>query len=91
MILDYFQFSFKSETRNYIYSDLFDKAYSQDFDSSPLLLKLDYHIGNMNPKMFWALNTSLKPPFLKENGQYLYYGLVNANDFRKREISRMEI
>ncbi|AEA42197.1 hypothetical protein Fluta_0188 [Fluviicola taffensis DSM 16823] len=91
--LDYFQFSFISNTRNYIYGDLLSDEYLKDYDTQNLFYqKIDYYINNIDPKNLKALSFKSKEekPFLKENGQYISPGLATENDSIERDIKRLD-
>jgi hypothetical protein len=89
--MDYFQFSFKSDTRNYVYADFLDCEYMNDFEESDVWIKkLEYHFGNINPKKLLSLSPKQNKPFLKENGQYITPGFANENDTITRNISRLD-
>jgi len=87
--IDYFQFSFISDKRNYVYSDLLGDDYNRDYSSTAFFDKLNYHIGNMNPKKIMDLRTKNDIPFIRENGQYIKHGIAKENDTIKRNIFRL--
>jgi hypothetical protein len=92
--VDYFQFSFLSDTRNYIYADYLGEDYLNDFDSNVLIQKVNYHLRNLTPRPL--LNSILRgipneKPYLKENGQYIRPGIANKTDNVKRDIKRLDI
>lgn len=89
--VDYFEFGLFFNTRNYVYADYFVDEYEKDYDDSILKLKLDYYIENANPKKLKILTTRSKPPFLKDNGQYIKFGKAKESDNIRREISRLKI
>lgn len=86
--VDYFQFSFLADTRNYIYSRYFSKSYSKDFNE-PIKKQVN-DIMKVYQNQFKARVESLfkdgnkNVPYLKENGQYIYYGVATKNDKVKR-------
>lgn len=89
--VDYFQFSFKSDTRNYIYADFFDSKYMDDYEvRSVFIKKMDYYLSNINPKKILSLFPKEDKPLLRENGQYIKPGLANETDTITREINRLE-
>lgn len=89
--IDYFQFSFKSDTRNYVYADFLYSDYMNDFEESEVWQKkFEYHFGNINPKKLLSLRPKKNKPFLRENGQYLKLGFANENDTITRDISRLD-
>lgn len=89
--LDYFQFSFKSDTRNYVYADFLDSKYMDDFEeSSVFVTKMDYYLSNINPKKILSLFPKENKPFLRENGQYIKPGLAKETDTITRDMSRLD-
>ncbi|PKP46456.1 MAG: hypothetical protein CVT95_06985 [Bacteroidetes bacterium HGW-Bacteroidetes-12] len=89
--VDYFQFSFKSDTRNYVYGDLLGNEYMNDFDNSNILLeKVKYLLDNVNPKKLLSLKLKKNKPFLRENGQYIKHGVASENDSIKRDINLLD-
>lgn len=95
--VDYFQLSFLSNTRNYVYADYLGKDYCKDFDDNILINKLEYHLGNANPKKVSSLllnlllRTHKNKPTLKENGQYIRDGAAWEGDKIQRDITRLKI
>ena len=89
--VDYFQFSFKSDSRNYVYADFLENNYLKDFtNTNLLLLKAEYYLSNINPKKLLLLKPRIKKPFLRSNGQYIKYGKAKENDTITREIKRLD-
>lgn len=90
--LDYFQFSFKSDTRNYVYADFFDSKYMDDFEESSVFVKkMDYYLSNINPKKILSLSPKENKSFLRENGQYIKAGLAKETDTITRDMNRLDI
>jgi RNase H-fold protein (predicted Holliday junction resolvase) len=88
--VDYFQFSFKSDTRNYVYADILNKNYLNDFDNNDIWkLKFDYYLSNLDPKKLLSLRSKNNMPFLKDNGQYIKPGLAFETDTIQRDIKRL--
>jgi len=55
---DYFQFNYKSGTRNYIYGDLLSNEYLEDYEEdNKIILKLEHYINTINPRIFLNLPT----------------------------------
>jgi len=76
--VDYFQFSFISNTRNYVYYDYFDSEYQKDFEETNISLKTKYLIQLINPKrIIEILKSKGTISILKENGQYIKPGIAN--------------
>lgn len=89
--LDYFQFSFKSDTRNYVYADFLDNKYMDDFEESSVFVKkMDYYFSNINPKKILSLYPKENKPFLRENGQYIKPGFANETDTITRDMNRLD-
>jgi len=88
--IDYFQFSFFSNTRNYIYGDYLGDNYLKDFDDNILRLKIDYYKTNINPNKLFKSSNSNKP-FIRENGQFINPGVATKNDTVSRDINRLDI
>lgn len=89
--VDYFQFSMKNDSRNYVYADLLDREYMNDFEESRIFVKkLEYHLGNIEPKKILTLFEEKSKPFLKENGQYITPGIAKESDKIERDLSRLD-
>lgn len=89
--VDYFQFSFKSDTRNYIYADYLGSDYMKDFKRNRIFLnKVEYYLGNINPRKILLLSPKENKPFLRNRGQYIVPGLARENDTITRSINRLE-
>jgi len=90
--VDYFQFSFLSGTRNYVYGDFLPENYLSDFEDNNLWkLKFDYYTENINPNKLLLLKPKKHIPFHRENGQYIKHGRAKENDTIQRDISRLAI
>ncbi|MCU0428718.1 MAG: DUF1574 domain-containing protein [Cytophagaceae bacterium] len=88
---DYFQFSFKSDTRNYVYADFLSNDYMNDFEEKNVYIeKIEYYLSNINPKKILSLIPQKDKPFLRENGQYIKPGIAMENDTITRDISRLD-
>ena len=97
---DYFQFGIKSNTRNYVYDELFADGYYKDYDSN----KCSERIANLKQKFF---NNQLLLPkgllkmvlggniigYIKNNGQYIYDSKASPNDkvVRKTKILDLQV
>lgn len=89
--VDYFQFSFKSDTRNYVYADFLDSKYMDDFEESSVFVKnMDYYFNNINPKKILSLYPKENKPFLRQNGQYIKTGFAKETDTITRDMNRLE-
>ena len=61
MGVDYFQFSFLSDTRNYIYGNKFSNEYMKDFENSKNFInKLNFYFEEKATKFKISLNTLLE-------------------------------
>lgn len=89
---DYFQFSFKADTRNYIYADLLHDNYMKDYDESKLFMqKMKYYVGKINPKKLFTYYPEKDRPFLRENGQFIKPGKATETDSISRKIKRLNL
>ncbi|MCR5268067.1 MAG: hypothetical protein K6E16_06110 [Lachnospiraceae bacterium] len=98
---DYFQFSFLSDTRNYVYNNLFPAEYRADYgDLSEIEIKKDYFVrlwSNKQNALLACLRYVLGRPkpehvkMLKENGQYLVYGQADPEEIVDRDYTVMDI
>jgi RNase H-fold protein (predicted Holliday junction resolvase) len=89
--VDYFQFSFMSNTRNYVYADYLGEGYLNDYDDNILKLKAQYYLGNIDPKKLLLFGSASNIPSLKSNGQYLKPGFAKEGDVIQRNIKRLKI
>lgn len=103
MGVDYFQFSFLSDTRNYIYGNKFSNEYMKDFENSKNFInKLNFYFEEKATKFKISLNTLLevmknrkiiKTYKLEENGWY--HEQINKkgqlSDTVKREWEILEV
>jgi hypothetical protein len=92
--LDYFQFSFIGNTRNYIYSGLFADEYKNDYNNNPVDLFLDKtNLLDFNRitylKCLFKKNQSAN--FQKENGQFIQPGVAKIDDANFYSIKRLPI
>lgn len=95
--VDYFQFSFMSDSRNYVYSQLLPKEYSDDYPlfNKALLMGLDNYFGiDKFRTTLNALSTTIKgdtteKAFLKGNGQYIKPGKATKNDKITRDYKML--
>ena len=97
---DYFQFSFLSDTRNYVYSKLFPKEYQQDFgDKSWWSTKQDDYItfwsnkqNALLPCIFLLFNRpAIDVNYQKANGQYIVYGIADPEDVIDRDYTILDV
>jgi hypothetical protein len=98
--MDYFQFSFISDTRNYVYCDYLGQDYLDDFEiNSPFRLKMDYQLSNINPKKLSSIDINKlfstasgnNEILLRENGQYIRPGKARKSDTIERDINRLDL
>lgn len=97
---DYFQFSFLSDTRNYIYSKLFPKEYGLDYASGWLETQEKYIFTQWNARKNVLANslkyilqrgTPEKKNYQKENGQYIAYGTASPDDTANRDSTILDV
>lgn len=98
---DYFQFSFLSDTRNYIYSKFFPEEYMADFGHTSFLEKQEAYYTQLWTNKQNALPSCLRyilgmpapnvVNYQKENGQYVVYGEANPNETVNRDYSILDI
>ncbi|MBP1672852.1 MAG: hypothetical protein H6Q25_667 [Bacteroidetes bacterium] len=89
--MDYFQFSIKSDTRNYVYADFFAKEYLNDYENENILKKkIEYYCGNADPKKLLSLFPKEKKPVLRKNGQLAMFGFSKESDKIERNIKRLD-
>ena len=94
---EYFQFSFISNTRNYIYDNLFDDEYYLDYSNS----YIEELISNC--KQLFITNQTLlirslakivlrqgPKGYIKSNGQYIYDTQASPNDKIKRDSNILD-
>lgn len=95
--VDYFQFSFLSDTRNYVYGRLLGREYMKDFNTSyeEYINKLISVKQNQFVKRF---ETVVKPqgkqskvPYLKKNGQYIRFEVAKETDSVKRDSNMLDV
>jgi hypothetical protein len=89
--VDYFQFSFISDARNHIYGSLLGEDYAKDYNSNYIIQEIKYRLGFLKPEKLQGLEFTEHKPFIKDNGQYIKFGLPKKNDSIKRSIQRLNI
>lgn len=99
--IDYFQFSFLSDTRNYIYSLLLPKEYGDDFEErSWIEAKEDYYTRlwtnkqNVLPDCIKLLMCRVAPAtvnYQKKNGQYVVNGNASPDNFVDRDYTVLDV
>jgi hypothetical protein len=89
--VDYFQFSFVSDTRNYAYADYLGNQYLNDYPSPPFVNKLYYHIENISLKKLLLLKDLDEKPYLKHNGQFIKPGKASKTDKRPSVLKYLPI
>ncbi len=91
--VDYFQFNFLSNTRNYVYNIVFDDEYTKDYKSAlDCYANLKYYLNSINPKQLRGLKWSNNNiPFLRVNGQYIVPESNVGEELITRDISRLDI
>lgn len=89
--IDYHQFSFKSDTRNYVYGDLLGEEYMKDYeDGSTFFPKLEYYLGNIHPNKLRRLKHVDNKPFLRDNGHFVKYSEAKISDTVERDLTRLD-
>ncbi|WP_027728021.1 hypothetical protein [Treponema sp. C6A8] len=103
---DYFQFSFLSDTRSHIYSQLFPKRYIYDFKRNsfsywPHIIQKNYRniqdfVFNDSTtinilRYFFHKPISYQLPYLKDNGQYITYGNAKGTEKEPRDYTILNI
>ena len=95
--IDYFQFSFVSDTRNYIYTPLLGEEYDNDYTilSSNFF---SFFLQKTNilkvERLRYLKNIYLKKNssiYLKNNGQYIRPGKAKSDDSRTYSINRQSL
>jgi hypothetical protein len=89
--VDYFQFSFLSDTRNYVYIDYLGAGYNEDYGDNLFELKLKHHVSNANPLKFLLLKSVKGVPCHRKNGQYVKPGRAKESDGIKRDANRLKL
>jgi hypothetical protein len=90
---DYHQFSFISDTRNYVYGDIFDADYLKDYNTSLWQYQFYNHLSNLSPEKLLSIklfSTKGQVPFIRENGQYIKPGFNLTKNFPSREYKRLK-
>lgn len=89
--MDYFQFSIKSDTRNYVYADYFENEYLKDYENQDIFKKkVEYYWSNADPKKLLSMFPKVKKPILRENGQLAMFGYSKESDKIERNIKRRD-
>lgn len=98
---DYFQFSFLSDTRNYIYSKRFSNEYSKDFGNNSWFKENEkyYSVIWQNkqnafiPLIMYIFNTPVPNDvsYQKPNGQYIAYGNADPDTTIDRDYSILDL
>jgi hypothetical protein len=88
---DHFQFSFQADTRNHAYADHLGADYLKDFDRrNPMMIELAYRLSNIDPAKFRSIgDETTKRYYLRENGQYVKFGVAREDDVIQRDVSRL--
>jgi len=92
MGIDFFQYAFLSDKKNYLYSRYFDEAYLEDYKEKPfagVLRQFNKRIRALNPK--YLLMSPENRPFLRDNGQYICPGVAKVTDSVVRRTRRLPI
>jgi hypothetical protein len=79
--MDFFQFEFKSDHRNHLYSQYLDDAYLADYEPRPYAeekLWLKRFVRSLNPKYLFIPDNGRT--FLRDNGQFIKAGIATPAD-----------
>ncbi len=97
---DYFQFSVCSDSRNYIYDRLFGIDYMKDYNASILneiFVDIVYYWKTKRDSVQFCFQYLRREPageeinYLKENGQYVVYGMATEEDKVERSGTILDI
>lgn len=98
---DYFQFSFLSDTRNYVYSKLFPDEYMADFGQTTFFEKQEAYYTQIWTNKQNALRSCLRfvlgrpaprvVNYQKDNGQYVVNGEADPNETIDRDYSILDV
>jgi len=93
--VDYFQFGYLSETKNYIYSKYLGHDYFKDYENysfiDDFLFETNFLIFSRIKNMIYINSSQNKSIYLKNNGQYIVPGKATEKDFKPLTINRIEI
>ena len=91
--VDYFQFNFFADTRNYIYGRILADEYLADYPSSITYYEFQYYLDLLNPTKLSHLKGvfNKNKPFVKENGQFVLAGKARKSDYAERSIQKRDI
>lgn len=87
--VDYFQFGFQSDTRNYVYKKYLHEDYLKDYPFK--FYEINYFLNLLKPSQFFNLFNLQNKGFLKKNGQYIKHGKANKNNYVERKTDRIDI
>jgi hypothetical protein len=95
--VDYFEFSYLLDTRNYAYRKYLGKEYLKDFNddfnaytNQMLMVKQNQFFLRLD-NIKRVVNKDAKIPYLKENGQYIRYGKAKKRDYVERNSQMLDI
>lgn len=98
--VDYFELSFISDSRNYVYNQYFDADYHNDYPRPKLLVFDDKQFSTFISRhyshslwmiLYGYLTKDYKQGYLKDNGQYLVKGVAKESDSVKRIYARLPV
>lgn len=93
--VDYFQFSFISDSRNYVYAQLLGEKYNDDFKEQSIIdLFLEKSQILKIERLKYVMNIFKKKQsttFLKSNGQYIKPGRAKMTDKHFYSINRLPV
>jgi hypothetical protein len=86
--IDYFQFSFNSDTRNYVYKNYLGSDYLKDYkDYKDEKKDLSFYIADSRQKFKELLGK--KAAYIKDNGQYIKPGIATPQDTITRDSKKI--
>lgn len=97
---DYFQFSYISDSRNYVYSKLFRDEYNNDYESTEWERFLSEWLTQWSAKrLLWSdiknyikrVEPSATLPYQRDNGQWIVEGVASLNDTVERDHEILDI
>lgn len=94
---EYFQFSFLSDTRNYVYCQYMPQEYLEDYELSLIPISIQPYMHfvrnnkNYTSQFIETLLTRKSNGRLSERGQYTYEGKATPNDIVKRDSNILPV
>ena len=83
--VDYFQFSYLNNSRNYVYGKYFDKNYLKVYGNKKFIeYKKENFFQNLHPNTIKKISWKNNEIYQKSNGQYIKPGKAKKNEFSER-------